>query len=63
VVARGHPDLLAELEAMFRDDPRVQVIENRRQDNALLPRDRDTAESTGTLPSSELWSTEVPVAN
>ena len=26
------------LRAMFRDDPRVQVIENRREDHALLPR-------------------------
>jgi hypothetical protein len=48
---------------MFRDDPRVQVIENRRQDNALLPRDRDTGESTGMPPSSEAWSAEVPAAN
>ena len=38
VVARGHARLLAELEAMFRDDPRVRVIENRRQGHALLPR-------------------------
>lgn len=38
VVARGHARLLAELEAMFRDDPRVRVIENRRQGQALLPR-------------------------
>ncbi|MCI0546659.1 MAG: hypothetical protein L0027_05190, partial [Candidatus Rokubacteria bacterium] len=38
VVARGHARLLAEFEAMFRDDPRVRVIENRRQGHALLPR-------------------------
>ena len=38
VVARGHARLVAELRAMFRDDPRVQVIENRREDHALLPR-------------------------
>ena len=38
VVARGDGRLLAELEAMFRDDPRVRVIENRRREAALLPR-------------------------
>jgi hypothetical protein len=38
VVARGHARLVAELQAMFRDDPRVRVIENRRQGCALLPR-------------------------
>ena len=38
VVARGQSRLLAELEAIFRDDPRVRVIENRRQGQALLPR-------------------------
>jgi hypothetical protein len=38
VVARGHARLVAELRAMFRDDPRVQVIENRREGHALLPR-------------------------
>ena len=38
VVARGHARLVTELRAMFRDDPRVQVIENRREDHALLPR-------------------------
>lgn len=38
VVARGDGPLLAELEAMFRHDPRVRVIENRRRDAALLPR-------------------------
>jgi hypothetical protein len=38
VVGRGHARLLAELEAMFRDDPRVRVIEDRRQGQALLPR-------------------------
>ena len=38
---RGHlrgVRLATELRAMFRDDPRVQVIENRREDHALLPR-------------------------
>jgi hypothetical protein len=38
VVARGHARLVTELQAMFRDDPRVRVIENRREDHALLPR-------------------------
>jgi hypothetical protein len=38
VVARGHPHLLAEVEAMFRDDPLVHVIEDRRRDGTLLPR-------------------------
>ncbi len=38
VVARGDGRLLAELEAMFRHDPRVRVIENRRREAALLPR-------------------------
>ncbi|HEY7141069.1 MAG TPA: hypothetical protein VIE44_13270 [Methylomirabilota bacterium] len=38
VVARGHARLVTELQAMFRDDPRVLVIENRRQGHALLPR-------------------------
>ena len=38
VVARGHARLVAELRAVFRDDPRVEVIENRRENHALLPR-------------------------
>ena len=38
VVARGHARLVAELQAMFREDPRVEVIENRREGHALLPR-------------------------
>jgi hypothetical protein len=38
VVARGHARLVAELQALFRDDPRVQVIENRREGPSLLPR-------------------------
>ena len=38
VVARGHARLAAELRAMFEDYPWVQVIEDRRQDRALLPR-------------------------
>ena len=38
VVARGHAQLVAELQALFCDDSRVQVIENRREGNALLPR-------------------------
>jgi hypothetical protein len=37
-VARGHARLVAEFQALFRDDSRVQVIENRREGNALLPR-------------------------
>ena len=37
-MARGHGRLVAELHALFRDDSRVQVIENRREGNALLPR-------------------------
>ena len=45
VVARGHARLVAELQAMFRDDPRVQVIENRRQGRALLPRGESVARS------------------
>jgi hypothetical protein len=38
VVARGHARLVAEIQAIFREDPRVRVIENRRQGHALLPR-------------------------
>jgi hypothetical protein len=38
VVARGEARLLAALETIFRDDPRVRVIENRREARALLPR-------------------------
>jgi hypothetical protein len=38
VVARGHARLVAELRGLFHDDPRVQVIENRREGHALLPR-------------------------
>jgi hypothetical protein len=38
VVARGHARLVAELHALFRDDSRVQVIENRRDGNTLMPR-------------------------
>jgi hypothetical protein len=38
VVARGHAGLVTELEAVFRDDARVRVIENRRDGSALLPR-------------------------
>jgi len=38
VVARGHARLVAELQAVFRDDSRVRVIENRREGHALLPR-------------------------
>jgi hypothetical protein len=37
-VARGHAWLVAELQALFRDDSHVQVIENRREGDALLPR-------------------------
>jgi hypothetical protein len=38
VVARGHARLVTELRALFRDDSRVQVIVNRRDGDALLPR-------------------------
>jgi hypothetical protein len=38
VVTRGDGRRLAEVEAMFRHDPRVRVIENRRSESALLPR-------------------------
>lgn len=38
VVARGHARLVAELQAVFREDSRVRVIENRRAGPALLPR-------------------------
>jgi hypothetical protein len=38
VVARGHARLRAELEAIFRDHPKVHVIEDRREGQALLPR-------------------------
>ena len=38
VVARGHARLVADLQALFRDDSRVQVIENRREGDALLQR-------------------------
>jgi hypothetical protein len=48
VVARGHARLLAELRAVFRDDPRVQVIEDRRDGQALLPR----GETRATLSAS-----------
>jgi hypothetical protein len=48
VVARGHARLLAELRAVFRDDPRVQVIEDRRDGQVLLPR----GETRATLSAS-----------
>ena len=38
VVTRGQARLQAELEAMFRHDPRVRMIENRRRGQGLLPR-------------------------
>ena len=38
VVAQGDTRLLTELEALFRHDPRIRVVEDRRQDRALLPR-------------------------
>jgi hypothetical protein len=38
VVARGHARLLAELQAIFREHPKVRVIEDRREGQALLPR-------------------------
>jgi hypothetical protein len=37
VVARGHARLRAELEAIFHDHPKVRVIEDRREGQALLP--------------------------
>ena len=52
VVARGHARLVAELQAMFRDDPRVQVIENRREGHALLPRSRDAVSPRAPFPSA-----------
>lgn len=39
VVARGHQDLLAELQRVVRDVGWVRVIENRREDRTLLPRE------------------------
>jgi hypothetical protein len=47
VVARGHARLVAELRAIFREFPRVQVIENRRQGHALLPRHQSFLRPTG----------------
>jgi hypothetical protein len=38
VVARGHTRLRAELEALFRNDPRIRVIENRRRGPGLSRR-------------------------
>lgn len=38
VVTRGHARLVAEIQAVFCDDSRVKVIENRREGHALLPR-------------------------
>jgi hypothetical protein len=35
---RGHGRLVTELQALFRDDTRVRVIEDRRDRSALLPR-------------------------
>ncbi len=40
VVARGHQDLLEELQRMVRDVGWVRVIEDRREDRTLLPRER-----------------------
>lgn len=37
VVARGQARLLAELQALFRRDPRVRVMEARRQEHPRLP--------------------------
>lgn len=39
VVARGHEDLLAELRRLVGDVGWVRVIEDRRQDQTLLPRE------------------------
>jgi hypothetical protein len=38
VVARGQRQLIAELQALFRADARVRVIEDRRDARNLLPR-------------------------
>jgi len=38
VVARGHARLAAELRTLFQEDPRIQVIEDRRHGRGLLPR-------------------------
>ena len=39
VVARGQRELAAELEALFRDDARVRVVEEGREDaTTLMPR-------------------------
>jgi hypothetical protein len=38
VMERGHGRLVTELQALFRDDTRVRVIEDRRDRSALLPR-------------------------
>jgi hypothetical protein len=45
VVAQGHARLLAEIEAIFREDPRVRVIEDRRQGHGLLPRPENVLRS------------------
>jgi hypothetical protein len=38
VVARGQRQLVIDLEALFREDARVRVIEDRRHARGLLPR-------------------------
>jgi hypothetical protein len=45
VVARGHSDLLADLEAIFRRHPRVEIIEDRREGPGLLSRPDRPAET------------------
>lgn len=47
VVARGHARLVAELRALFREYPLVQVIEDRRHGRALLPRYQNFLRPTG----------------
>ena len=47
VVARGHARLVAELQAIFRECPWVQVIENRRQGEALLSRNQSFLRPAG----------------
>ena len=37
IVARGQARLLAELQALFRGDPQVLVMEARRQEHSQLP--------------------------
>jgi len=55
VVARGQRQLAADLEALFRENARVRVIEDRRGARSLLPRadaPRATVPSAGRARSS-----------